>query len=745
MRMDADTVSPWRVVPTTTSAKFVEHILAPYGKLDDIEYVSFMYPAPEVAEELAKTHPGFRRINVLDHVRSVFRAHVADEAARRAVDGILLGVYRRIEGVNFNQSDRYQSVWGSDEAHQAHDIGEFMRGAYAMPYFREDGTPSDGYVTFSVGGIHGAQYDLEGVSAAEAMRDRAWEDYDRAMAAWERERDARAAFNEALDRARADWPDPKDFYRAVQDGMDLVATAHGPVESGSLLTKGRAWRRPRPARPAGRPREPRQPRHGALTPFAVDDAGVPEKLNTAYAMTSVGRYIHDDFSSYYPSMLTNMRAYWNKDLGYDPYAQIYQMKTVYGNLAKQHPERAAHYKSQRSGTKLMLNSASGASDTKPVPGRWGDNSRNITMNNRILSMRLIGQMMTWLIGQVQTFAGATIASTNTDGLYSSMEDEGLSNRLLAETTEPTNILIEPELVWLASKDANNRIEFVYERGRDMKGLHAWDLRVKDASGGSLAAWSGPSVSKALSHPAILDYVTCQFLGECVLGNLDIDSPVDPAWCREVIDSVWACDDRFRASLTNAYQPEPDAFTSLNMFSLVVASAASPPSYPFGLRITGREPTPDDVVVWTHCNRVFLTRPMHAADPDKGAMLLRAAKSKKLTPATLAKLDREGMPSTMLDDPIALKVLEHERLVREPGGRRGFARIPVDRCASVAKAPLVPDDQPVLRVNSWLRVVTRDPMRQRALFDAIDRDAYARLAAESINKNWVNHPIRQDGA
>lgn len=744
-------ISPWRMIPTTTSAKFVEHILAPYDKLDDEEFVSFLYPAPEVVERIRKTHPGFRRINVLDHVRSVFCEHVADPEARHQVDDVLLGIYRRIEGHNFNQSDRYLQTYGDgdtvkslDERHRPHDIMEFMRGAFALPYFLEDGTPSDGYVTFSVGGIHGAQYDQRSVDAVARRRDLAWERYDRAMAEWDEKVRERKAFNEALDKVSRDYPDTKTFRKAVEDGMDVVLTPHGVVASASLLTKGHALRRPRSENVAGKPREPRDPRNGVITPFIVGDNGHPEKLDTRYAMTSIGKVIHEDFSSYYPSMLTNQRAYWNEYLGYDPYAEIYDMKTVYGNLAKKHPEKAAHYMSERGGTKLILNSATGASDTKPMPGRPGDNSRNITMNNKILSMRLIGQMITWLIGQVQTFAGATIVSTNTDGLYSSLDDEELNNRLLEETTEPVNILIEPETIFLASKDANNRIEFEFVPESKRDGMHACDLRVLDASGGSLAAWSGPDVTKALSHPAILDYVTSQYLGECVLGHQDINQPVTQEWCRDIIDSAWACDDRFKRSFTNSYKAEPDAFTSLNMFAIVFAAKANPPAYPFGLHMGEGEPTVDDVVAWTHCNRVFMTRPMYSADPTKGSMLIRVAKAAKCTPATLAALDARNEQSTIYDDPMALKVLEHEHLVRLPGSRRGFQRIPSDRYATVAKAPLVPEDQPVLRVNQYLRVITGDPMRQQAMFDVLDRDAYAVMAAEAINKNWVNHRITIDG-
>ena len=98
---------------------------------------------------------------------------------------------------------------------------------------------------------------------------------------------------------------------------------------------------------------------------------------------------HEDFTSYYPSMLINMSAFENPGLGYDRYAEIFQQKEDFGKKMKDKSlpqEQRDLYSIMRNGTKLILNSASGAADvTYNTP---------IRMNNRITAMRIIGQLFT---------------------------------------------------------------------------------------------------------------------------------------------------------------------------------------------------------------------------------------------------------------------------------------------------------------------------------------------------------------
>lgn len=72
-------------------------------------------------------------------------------------------------------------------------------------------------------------------------------------------------------------------------------------------------------------------------------------------------------------------------------------------------------------------------------------------------MRIIGQLMTWLIGQRLALEGARVPSSNTDGIYVFDIEEELNKKLVDEELEKLYVKIDPEPVYLVSKDANNRM------------------------------------------------------------------------------------------------------------------------------------------------------------------------------------------------------------------------------------------------------------------------------------------------
>ena len=156
---------------------------------------------------------------------------------------------------------------------------------------------------------------------------------------------------------------------------------------------------------------------------------------------------------------------------------------------------------KRDGTKLLLNSATGAG------GAQFDN--NISANNAILSMRILGNCFTYLVAQYQAYHGAEIPSTNTDGLYTIM-DETENNKLLEEIAEQINVGIDPELMYLISKDANNRCEMkITESGLEL-----------DKSAGSIGCYNGPTPTKSLSHPALVDKVLVDYMIEKAINQND---------------------------------------------------------------------------------------------------------------------------------------------------------------------------------------------------------------------------------
>ena len=72
-------------------------------------------------------------------------------------------------------------------------------------------------------------------------------------------------------------------------------------------------------------------------------------------------------------------------------------------------------------------------------------------------MRIIGQLMTYIIGQRLALESARIPSSNTDGIYVFDIEEELNKKLVDEELEQLYVQIDPEPVYFVSKDSNNRL------------------------------------------------------------------------------------------------------------------------------------------------------------------------------------------------------------------------------------------------------------------------------------------------
>lgn len=395
-----------RMTVNSTSAQIVSNCLCPYGTLTDDNSVSYLYPSADKAKEL-----GIKQINVLDEtydfIKNRMQPLVKDKQGIDILNKLkeMIDMYRSIEGKNFNES-----------------IGpvieplEQLTKNISLPYMDQNGRYSDCYCTFSIGGIHGAEYNKEL--------------YDKHIAEYEQ---------------------------------------NNTIQKPELF---------------------------------ITDTDGSTKLNKKYTMTSAGNTNHEDFVSYYTNLLCNMQAFKNDGLGYDRYEEIFKNKEKYSILMNDmtlSQEQRNLYRIMRENTKLILTSASGAADV--------NYNTSIRMNNRILSMRIIGQLFTWRIGQAQALQGAKIISTNTDGLYTVMESE-INNQILKKEAENIHVGIEPETLYLVSKDANNRFEAQYN---GYTGNPIADLTIKSGHGLNLNAINGPVTTKAPSHPAILDYALSEIL------------------------------------------------------------------------------------------------------------------------------------------------------------------------------------------------------------------------------------------
>lgn len=666
-KCDSHHVRRDRLTIDSSSAQFATKALCPYGHLKDIPTVSFYYPSKEKVKELAKQGKIVKQVNVLEETKKFFFSKFPQPELRAQFMKVY-NYYKSIEGKNFNDSDYYKEDYKNDDGNLppelvVHQLSEIKKDENCMPYYKADGTPSSCFVTFSTGGIHGAEYNV-----------------DRFIGDTQQWRFRMALMKEA----RRQYPDPlalREARKVTIGGIDYPYTKF--LRTGCTLKAMRAMSVPERTARFYRNVEEEKP---LLFKPTGDGA---TKINTKYVFTSADLTNHEDFTSYYPNLLRMMRAFWNPGLGMDRYGEIFDNKTRYGILRKDKSlpkEERDLYSVKREGTKLILNSASGAGDTS------GEYRSPIQMNNRIISMRIIGQLFTYRIGQAQTFEGAKITSTNTDGLYSVMEAT-LNDRILAKESDDIGVEIEPEPVYLISKDSNNRLEMDSQTGE-----------IISASGGSLACRDDTNPTKALAHPAILDWALAEYL--VVASTNYKDMSLSKSFDYDIGRSILA-------NAVNVF----DKKHLLRMYQNVLASSPGSNTYIFGLS----DKAPGVPIIMQHYNRVFIVKD---ANPD--TVHLRSANAKVITEAMKNKRRRDGERAVQ-HDPLAMQVLNANGVSQSD--------LPRNTEAVLKKVTNIELEWNMLIENHSLNLMTDAELD--AIYSRLDMDKYLKLLADSFEKNWRN--------
>lgn len=444
-------------------------------------------------------------------------------------------------------------------------------------------------------------------------------------------------------------------------------------------------------------------------------------LNSDYVTTSVGTVIHEDFSSYYPLMLTNLAAFDNPDLAHtgtaDRYSVLFNQKEEFGRKMKDKEnytaEERAYFKVQREGVKLILNSASGAADA--------GHKNNIRMNNTIISMRLIGQILTWRIGQEQSLKGGRIVSTNTDGLYSDLE-WNKNQEVLDRLAPIINVKIEPEELTLVSKDSNNRVEF-----DKVDPDNPLDTPVLSASGGSLSAANGPSVRKALAHPAIYDRILSDYFKLIAAGNYYPDGSDTPL---KITDPM---NEDVVKMLLERMEDEESPAKALQYYQNLISSSPRSHTYLYATSAlddaTDISTSMDDYKLLQHYNRAFMVD-ADKLDPTSDLTPVRIGAAKaKVVNAKALKLREEksntGVAHNRYDAPaVHLLTSSDEDVTQLQAGHD----------IGLYKHTGIDPVQDHIIVNSSLY----DPDNEetlKKLLSAIDKQAYIDGIVSSYTKNW----------
>lgn len=672
------TVRNDRLFIDSSSAQLATKSLCPYGHLKDIPAVSFDYPSKQKAAEL-----NIPRKNILEECNKFF-LNLFPQPEVRAEWNRIYTFYKSIEGRNFNNSKNYLYDYPitSSEYIKPENLSNIAKTDTCIYYYDKDGKPTSCFALFSTGGIHGAEYNKE--------------KYEYDMSIWQAKVDL-------LEKCKIIYPNPIDLKIAKTVTIDgVIYKASEFLKSGSTAKKA----------------EYKDLMGKKPVLFQCDSKG-NYKLNTTkngYAYTSADPTNHEDFTSYYPNLLRMMSAFYNEGLRYDRYAEIFDNKQYYGFLMKPKnanlsPEDSIKYKNiresaarnvnnliinplhvsdeeraiydvLRDGTKLILNSASGAADA--------NFESNIRMNNQIISMRIIGQLFSWRIAQAQTYHGAKITSTNTDGLYSVLEATE-NAKILEKESNDIGVEIEPEPTFLISKDTNNRIELDFD-----------NRKIQSVSGGTLGCRNGPTPTKSLSHPAIIDWALSEYLVKVALHDhgLSLNDPFSYKLGREILESA---------------KTQFDSTKWLIMFQNIIASSPSSMSYIFSVD------NDNNAKALQHYNRVFIMK-----NGTANTVNLYKAMAHQISPATLKKRNLENCKPQQ-HDKLALKILADNGVLID--------HIPCDKEATISKYTNIETNWCMFVQNASIYYLSDE--QRDFIINNIDMDKYLILLKNAYTNSWMN--------
>lgn len=665
--ISVETVKPRRLTINSSSAQFATFSLCPYGNLNDDKVVSFEYPSKAKAKEY-----GIERINVLEKVKTFFYdnfktyPHIIEKFDK------IYKYYKSLEGKNFNDSKAYANYYADETGQlpkelEPYNIYDLPKEENNLFYYYKDGTPSSCFVTFSIGGIHGQEANI-------AQFEEDYKDWQNKM--------------QTMNEIKSLYPDPLDARNQKEITLSNGETIkwNKYIAPGFSIKKLEAMTEKERKEQAYRDYTKEKP-----VIFTKCTDGSTEINKAKYTYTSYADVNHEDFTSYYPNLLRMMQAFYNERLegGHDRYGDIFFEKEKFGKLRKDpslSEEERAFYSNQREGTKLILNSASGAANAK------FDNA--IKMSNKIITMRVLGQLFTYFIGQSQTLESAKIISTNTDGLYSIMEAT-LNNELLAKAAQDIHVDIEPEPMYLISKDTNNRMEVMSDKNGNPI--------VTSSAGGCLACYEDTSPLYSLTHPAIIDWALGEYLLAASQGyESSMHEPFNKELGMKILKSAFT---------------KMDTQHLLRMFQNVIASSNGSRTYNFGVLTTN----PTAILPLQQYNRTFIMK-----DGTQNCYFIEAATAKKITPATIAKRKREGDPIQQHDE-IAIRILQ----------ANGVAQNEIEKTheASLKKVTNIERDWHIFIENQSL--YTLDKEEVDFILDNIDLDKYLSLVQDTFEKNWMN--------
>lgn len=235
--------------------------------------------------------------------------------------------------------------------------------------------------------------------------------------------------------------------------------------------------------------------------------------------------IHADFTSYYPYLMTKMDAFKTSE-DIDRYHEIYDRRVEIKSELSKHPDkskwtqRERDMSDQQNGLKLQLNSATGKANTR-------HSYALLPLDNKILSMRLIGNMAIWCLSQRMAAAGGFPVSTNTDGIYCANITLEKAQEIIDGFVADYGILVEPEVVpRFINRDVSNRMEFIHmKKPNDVRGL----LR-----SATKLVFDETEHGHSVNYPLAVGHAVVRYMSEYVDW---LEMPYDRARMRKILEEI----------------------------------------------------------------------------------------------------------------------------------------------------------------------------------------------------------------
>lgn len=233
--------------------------------------------------------------------------------------------------------------------------------------------------------------------------------------------------------------------------------------------------------------------------------------------------VHIDFASFYPVMASKMKIYMTSE-GVDRYTDIIdyrvKIKATLPHDKALWTQEHHDLQEEQMGLKFILNNATGAGN---MHNKWA----LLPIDNKTLSMRLIGNMLIWCLGQRLAQAGAYVTSTNTDGLYVWGITVEEAQYVLDGFIADYGMGVDPEIVdRFINRDTSSRIEYV--------GDHVQDVRGRLRHGASLH-YTDDAINRNVPYPLVAAYAAIQYMIE---DKEWLVKPYDRERLREIIQRVY---------------------------------------------------------------------------------------------------------------------------------------------------------------------------------------------------------------